>query len=291
LNVTKRNEALSANAQRLSKHRNLSVKQISSFRSTVYQYYENYRRDLPWRNTDDPYRILVSEIMLQQTRVERVIDKYDLFVSKFPDFPSLAKAPLKEVLNIWQGLGYNRRVLWLVKLAQIVVSQYHGRLPVNIEALTGLPGIGRATAGCMLAFAFHEPSVFIETNIRRVFIHHIFQDREDVHDREIMPLVETTLDRSNPREWYYSLMDYGSMLKKEIENPNKKSAHYTRQSPFKDSDRKIRGIILKTLLQRGPLSERDIAVAIHNDRKRAKKILSALVKEGFIELSSNLYIP
>jgi A/G-specific adenine glycosylase len=264
------------------KERRVSSKQISSFQHLVYTYYNKHRRDLPWRNTDNPYHILVSEIMLQQTQVERVIEKYSRFVERFPDVASLAKATLKEILEVWQGLGYNRRAISLMKLAGIIISEYQGKLPANAEDLMKLPGIGRATAGCLLAFAFRTPSVFIETNIRRVFIHHFFQDREGIHDNEIMPLVEATLDRKNPRDWYYALMDYGSLLKKEIENPNKKSAHYTRQAPFEGSDRKIRGAILKTLIKKTSMTEKDIITAISIEKERTKKILSALVKEGFI---------
>ncbi|MBA4390085.1 MAG: endonuclease III [Syntrophus sp. (in: bacteria)] len=271
------------------KHRQLSPKQISSFQSTIYRYFTEHGRDLPWRNTNDPYCILVSEMMLQQTQVERVMEKYGLFLSRFPDFVSLAKATLREILVVWQGLGYNRRAMSLMKLAQVVVTENHGKLPANLEALVKLPGIGRATAGSILAFAFHEPSVFIETNIRRVFIHHFFQDREDVHDDEIMALVEVTLDRSNPRDWYYALMDYGSMLKKQIANPNKKSAHYTRQSPFEDSDRKIRGAILKALVRDVSMTEEGMTTAIGGEKERMKNILSALVKEGFIVKRDKTY--
>jgi A/G-specific adenine glycosylase len=267
----------------------LSSKQIFSFQRLIYNYYDKHRRDLPWRNTDNPYHILVSEIMLQQTQVERVIEKYNLFLSRFPDVVSLAKATLKEVLEVWQGLGYNRRAISLMKLAGIIVSEYEGELPADAEELVKLPGIGRATAGCLLAFAFRKSSVFIETNIRRVFIHHFYQDREGVHDDEIMSLVEATLDRSNPRDWYYALMDYGSRLKKEIVNPNKKSAHYTRQAPFAGSDRKIRGTILKTLMGKTSLTEADIITNIGSETERTKKILSALVKEGFIVRTGKIY--
>ncbi len=228
-------------------------------------------------------------MMLQQTQVERVIEKYGHFLTKFPDFASLSRSPLKEVLEAWQGLGYNRRALSLTKLAKVVVSQYGGRTPAKLEALMKLPGIGPATAGSILAFAFHESPVFVETNIRRTFIHHFFQDREGIHDCEIMPLVEATLDRSNPREWYYALMDYGSMLKKKIENPNKKSAHYVRQSPFQNSDRKIRGATLKALLQKGPLGEKQIVSAVLNDRERVNKILKTMEREGFIMNSDGIY--
>lgn len=271
------------------KERQVSSKQISSFQNVVYTYYNKHRRDLPWRNTDNSYHILVSEIMLQQTQVERVIEKYSRFVERFPDVASLAKATLKEVLEVWQGLGYNRRAIALMKMAGIIVSEYQGKLPANAEELVKLPGIGRATAGCLLAFAFRTPSVFIETNIRRVFIHHFFQDREGIHDNEIMPLVEATLDRKNPRDWYYALMDYGSQLKKEIENPNKKSAHYTRQAPFEGSDRKIRGAILKTLMGKTSMTEEAIIVAIGSEKERGKKILYALVKEGFIVKTGKTY--
>jgi A/G-specific adenine glycosylase len=269
--------------------RQLSSKQISSFRHFLYDYYKRNRRDLPWRNTDNPYQILVSEIMLQQTQVERVIEKYDKFIARFPDIVSLAKATLKEVLEVWQGLGYNRRAISLMKMANILVSEYGGTLPDNVDELVKLPGIGRATAGCLLAFAFRTPLVFIETNIRRVFIHHFFQNREGVHDNEIMPLVEATLDRSNPRDWYYALMDYGSRLKKEIENPNKKSAHYTRQAPFEGSDRKIRGAVLKSLVENTSMTEEDFVVANNTEKERTKKILSTLVKEEFIKKTGKIY--
>jgi A/G-specific adenine glycosylase len=266
-----------------------SSKQIASFQSLIYSYYDKHRRDLPWRNTDNPYHILVSEIMLQQTQVERVIEKYDLFITRFPDVASLVKATLKEVLEVWQGLGYNRRAISLMKLADIIVSKHKSGVPADVEELVKLPGIGRATAGCLLAFAFRMPSVFIETNIRRVFIHHFFQDREGIHDKEIIPLVEATLDRANPRDWYYALMDYGSHLKKGIENPNKKSAHYTRQAAFEGSDRKIRGAVLKSLVEKTSMTEEDVAVAIHTEKGRTKKILSALVKEGFIKKTGKIY--
>jgi A/G-specific adenine glycosylase len=267
----------------------LSSQQVALFQRLLYSYYDKYHRDLPWRNTDNPYHILVSEIMLQQTQVERVMEKYDQFTTRFPDVASLAKATLKEVLEVWQGLGYNRRAISLIKLAGVIVSEYHGQLPVDAEELVKLPGIGRATAGCLLAFAFRIPSVFIETNIRRVFIHHFFQDRVGVHDNEIILLVEETLDRENPRDWYYALMDYGSQLKKEMENPNRKSAHYARQMPFEGSDRKIRGTVVKTLVGEMSMTEEDIILTFGSEKERVKRILTDLVKEGFIVKTGKTY--
>jgi A/G-specific adenine glycosylase len=260
----------------------LSQESIQRFRGEVYTYYHAHPRPLPWRDTEDPYRILVSEIMLQQTRVERAMGKYQEFLAAFPDLTALAQAPLREVLRVWQGLGYNRRAIALQETAKTVVQDFNGILPDSAEQLRTLPGIGAYTAGAIAAFAFHQPVAIIETNIRTVFIHCFFHDRQDVKDREIMPLVQATLDRNNPREWYYALMDYGVMLKQAHGNPSRKSAHHTRQSRFEGSDRQIRGNILKFLLQK-PLSRKDeIFQAFQEDPLRLDKILAGLEKDGFI---------
>jgi A/G-specific adenine glycosylase len=173
---------------------NLSSAAIRSFRQKIYRYYRSHGRALPWRTTRNPYHILVSEIMLQQTQVERVLQKYPQFVTAFPDFKTLAKAPLRKILHVWQGMGYNRRALFLKKIAVAVVEKFNGRLPRTIEELMSLSGIGKNTAASISAFAFNKPVAFIETNIRSVFIHCFFQDQDDVNDREILPLVEKTLD-------------------------------------------------------------------------------------------------
>jgi len=186
---------------------------VRRFRNQVYSYYGEYGRDLPWRMIDNPYHILVSEIMLQQTQVKRVLEKYEQFTRVFPDFPSLAGAPLRKILREWQGMGYNRRAIALKWIALKVVGEFHGNLPSSVEGLMTFPGVGRATASAITTFAFQHPTVFIETNIRRVFIHYFFYDMVYVKDSEIFPLVEKTLDTSNPRVWYYALMDYGVMLK------------------------------------------------------------------------------
>ena len=144
---------------------------LREFRKMVLTYYADHGRDLAWRTTTDPYRILVSEIMLQQTQVERVTVKYPAFIAAFPDFPSLAGAPLSDVLAVWQGMGYNRRAISLQKCARRVVEEYDTSLPQDPEVLETFPGIGRATAASICAFAFNMPVIFIETNIRRVFIH------------------------------------------------------------------------------------------------------------------------
>src|SRR3990170_694874 len=264
------------------RERNLTPAAVRKFQKMIYRYYRKHGRNLPWRLTHDPYHILVSEIMLQQTQVQRVLGKYEQFTKVFPDFPSLARAPLRLILKEWQGLGYNRRAIALKRIAQRVVKEFHGNLPASVETLTTFPGIGKATASAITAFAFHEPTVFIETNIRRVFIHCFFHDKSNIKDTEILPLVEKTLDTSNPREWYYALMDYGVMLKQKYENPNRRSAQYQRQSPFQGSNRQVRGTILKMLTRESSISEGEIVEKLQTSSDTLKNNLVQLQKEGFI---------
>lgn len=267
----------------------LSPLSVLEFQETIYGHYRENRRVLPWRKTRNPYRILVSEVMLQQTQVGRVREKYRQFVKAFPDFASLAKAPLREVLGLWQGMGYNRRAAALKKAACAIVAEFGGKLPSSPEELVKLPGIGRYSASAIAAFAFNMPTVFVETNIRRVFLHFFFRDREKVGDPEILPLVEKTLDRSDPREWYYALMDYGAMLRKEGVNPNRKSAHYKKQSPFRGSDRQIRGMILKLLVERPGLSGAEVTKELTLAPQRAKRGLAALKAEGLISRKDRIF--
>jgi A/G-specific adenine glycosylase len=255
------------------------------FRQQIYRYFHQYGRHLPWRTTHDPYHILVSEIMLQQTQVDRVALRYEPFLTAFPDVASLARAPLAEIMAAWQGLGYNRRALALKRIAQRLMAEFGGRLPEAVETLRTFPGIGAATAGALAAFAFNQPAVFIETNIRRVFIHSFFAGKHGIRDQEILPLVEKTLDRERPRSWYYALMDYGAALKRLGPNPNRRSAHYQRQSPFNGSDRQIRGLILKTILAAPARSLTPAALAhtLGKNPVRTQSIIDALIREGFLE--------
>ncbi len=273
----------------MTKTKNLTPSAVRKFQKTILGYYRNYGRNLPWRLTHDPYKILVSEIMLQQTQVQRVLGKYETFIGRFQDFPSLAEAPLSLILKEWQGLGYNRRAIALKQIAQKVMSEFQGNLPVSTEVLITFPGIGRATASAIAAFAFRKPTVFIETNIRRVFIHSFFHDRDNIRDAEILPLVEKTLDATNPREWYYALMDYGVMLKKETENPNRRSAHYQKQSPFQGSNRQIRGAILRALALESGVSEREMREKLGISPEKTKSGLVQLMKEGFIKRMRGRY--
>ena len=255
---------------------------FSLFRKMILSFYERNGRDMPWRHTTNPYHILVSEIMLQQTQVDRVRKKYPEFITAFPTYASLADAPLHQVLALWQGMGYNRRAIVLQACARKVRDEHNGFLPSDEDVLETLPGIGHATACSIAAFAFNRPVVFIETNIRRVFIHFFFNDRSSVRDREILPFAEQALYRENPRVWYWALMDYGSELKNAIPNPNRKSAHYTKQATFKGSDRQIRGIVIRSLLKVPGQDEQALLKTIPHDTARVHRIIEGLVAEGFI---------
>jgi len=261
---------------------------IRKFRKMVLRHYEQSGRPMPWRSTTDPYAILVSEIMLQQTQVERVLVRFPAFISAFPDFASLAAAPLPDVLSAWQGLGYNRRALALRACAEIVMSRYGGVLPDDPGTLSGFPGIGHATASSICAFAFNRPVVFIETNIRRVFIHHFFPGTGEVSDSEILSLVDQALYRENPRVWYWALMDLGTSLKKTVPNPNRRSRHYARQSAFEGSDRQVRGMVLRLLLAKGEMAQDEIAGNCSADRERVLKILAGLERDGFIRRTGEI---
>lgn len=220
--------------------------------------------------------------MLQQTQVERVIVKYKEFLTAFPDFPALARSSTPELLRVWSGLGYNRRALALKALAQVVMEKYFGRLPSIQDKLVELPGVGKYTAGAIMAFAFNKPAVFLDTNVRRVFIHEFFPNRDKIRDDALLPLVARAVDLHNPGKWYNALMDYGSMLKLQHVNSNRRSAHYTRQVPFKNSNRQVRGIILKMLLNEAPLSAGGIVKKTGMDPDRVKSNLVQLEKEGFV---------
>ncbi|HEY4519630.1 MAG TPA: A/G-specific adenine glycosylase [Candidatus Paceibacterota bacterium] len=251
------------------------------FLRNVFAYYRAHgRHDLPWRATRDPYKILVSEVMLQQTQAARVIPKYKEFLKVFPDIRILARSPLSSVLTAWSGLGYNRRAKYLHDAAKIVVKKYRGRIPHDAATLITLPGVGEYTASAIRAFAFNQPDVLIETNIRTVFFHLGVRTRRKIKDEELRPLVEDALRRSrmSPREFYSALMDYGAYLKASGVRLNARSRHYTKQSRFQGSLREVRGAILKTLTAR---------MSTDATRKRYKntfeKALVSLVREGLVE--------
>jgi A/G-specific adenine glycosylase len=262
---------------------------VRGFQEMILSFYRAFGRDLPWRGTRDPYHILVSEIMLQQTQVDRVITKYGQFIEAFPGFESLDCAPLSEILPVWQGMGYNRRAIALKEIARKVVAEHNGILPANPEALSAFPGIGRATAASICVFAFNLPLVFIETNIRSLFIHFFFRGSEMVRDREIEPLVEQTLYREDPCTWYSALMDFGVHLKKLHKNPGRRSAEYKKQAPFRGSSRQVRGMILRSLSGGAMRTADEMQKNFGVEAAVIEKLLRNLEREGFIAEEKGRY--
>ena len=243
---------------------------------------------MPWRTHHTPYRVFVSEIMLQQTSVPRVMGKYPAFIRGFPSFRALASATVGEVIAAWKGLGYNRRSLALRESAKVITEAFHGRVPRTVEQLVQLPGVGRATAAAVIVYSYNIPLVFIETNIRRVFLHFFFPERVDVPDSRILPLVEEAMDRDNPRDWYYALMDYGTRLAAESGNANRRSRGYKVQSRFEGSLRQLRGRILEVILQKNPATMTEMLEALDSD-PRLEKALAQLVEEGFLARAGGRY--
>jgi len=248
----------------------------------VYAHFKKAGRKFPWRSTRDPYKILVSEVMLQQTQVKRVLVFYAEFMRHFPTVHVLAKAPLADVLRAWQGLGYNRRAKLLRDAAKLLVEQYGGKFPKNEQFLEGLPGIGPYTARAVMAFAFNKPVVFIETNIRTVFLHHFFKNRTTVSDSEILPYMVKMLDKKNPRAWYSALMDYGADLKKSGVQINNRSKHYSKQSKFEGSTRQLRGEILKAALTTGKVDVKKIAREAKRTSEEIRMTAESLFREGLL---------
>ncbi|HWT55883.1 MAG TPA: hypothetical protein VN031_02520 [Candidatus Microsaccharimonas sp.] len=270
----------------------MSTEQITDFRQIVWEYYgQNGRHQLPWRVAGadghfDPYMILLSELMLQQTQVNRVLPKYQLFLELFPTVEVLADASLAAVLTAWSGLGYNRRAKFLHQTAKMIMQQFAGVFPDTQAELVKLPGVGKNTAGAILAYAFNKPVVFVETNIRTVYFYHFFPGREAVTDGEVVQLVGETLDQDNPREWYWALMDYGSWLKGSGTKLSMLSKHYIKQSKFEGSKRQIRGQIIRLLaLQDLSLAEFEPQIP----DSRLASVLTDLISEGLIAKTNQKY--
>lgn len=247
------------------------------FQRLLRQQGEELYRDMPWRRDTRPYYVLVSELMLQQTQVDRVVPKFEAFITAFPDERLLARASLADVLRLWQGLGYNRRAKFLHEAAKKVVEL--GGFPGDEAGLVSLPGVGKNTAGAIMAYAYNQPAVFIETNVRAVYIHHFFADSDQVDDKDIRELLEAMIDHEDPRSFYWALMDYGSWLKKQGVKPGR-SRHYKKQSPLRGSVREVRGQII-ALLTSDDLTERQLRERVNADERFASA-LDGLIRDGLI---------
>ncbi len=271
------------------------AEQLEHFKNIVWTQGRAHWRDLPWRNINDAYAVLVSEVMLQQTQVKRVLDYWPRFLSLFPTLDALAVADTSLVLEQWQGLGYNRRALALKRCAEICSDSYQGVLPDTYQQLIALPGIGKATAAGVCAFAYQQPGVYLETNVRTVFLHELFSDQEDVSDKDIEPLVALSCSKEDPRGWYYALLDYGAYLKQTLPNPSRRSKHYTKQSKFEGSRRQKRAEVVRLVLaaENEGITFTEIALELDAFEKKHKRsaveralleaILADLVQEGFFK--------
>lgn len=276
--------------------------QKKKFQQIVWTYYAKHKRCFAWRETNNPYHILVSEIMLQQTQTNRVTHKYNEFLTLFPTVSSLATAKLSTVLHAWMGLGYNRRARNLHETAKEIVETYKGQFPKDYQTLMSLPGIGQSTAGAIMNFAFDTATPFIETNIRTVFIHHFYKDtKAKVSDRDLLQLVDETLPRPARhasdgksvagREWFYALYDYGTYLKSTLaKDPSTMSRAYKRQSKFKGSFREKRSFVLRELLK-SKMSKIEIQKLIKEKfgSLDGGDVVDALVKDRMIVSDKKLY--
>jgi A/G-specific adenine glycosylase len=263
---------------------------IDTFRKTVYSYFRKYGRVLPWRTDYDPYHIFISEVMLQQTQVDRVLPKFSYFVNELPDFRSLSAASLDKVLSLWNGLGYNRRALHLKNAAIMIMEEFSGKLPQNPELIVTPPGIGPATASSIAVFAFNKPAIFLETNIRTVLIHHFFKSRKKpVDEKDLYSLAEQVLDRKSPRRWYSALMDYGTFLKKTEGNLSQRSSVYKKQTSFHGSRRQVRGKIIKVLLESKGMKEKDLLIQVGCEKDLFGDVLAILEKENIISKHSVIW--
>lgn len=263
---------------------------IEKFRALVWNHYRREgRHTLPWRTFPRSlpagrraYAIVVSEVMLQQTQVARVLIFYPKFLKRFPSFHALAHAPRRAILRHWQGLGYNRRAVALHELAKKIVREYAGILPRDPSQLEKLPGLGPTTAGSIAAFAFNHPAVFVETNIRRVFIRHFFPRARRVTEQSIKDLVAHTLPPRKSRAWYSALMDYGTWLTTHTKNPNRRHAKYRRQPKFEGSSRELRGKIVRYFLSHPHANAHTVARALKEPTPRVRQTLTTLKREGIL---------
>lgn len=264
---------------------------MPSFINTVAERGAECYRDLPWRRTTDPYAVLVSEIMLQQTQVSRVIPYFDRWMSAFPTLEALSSAPLEAVLREWQGLGYNRRAIALKAASTAVVDSQRANqaaaLPEEECMLLALPGIGPVTAAGVRAFAFGKHGVYLDTNVRAVFLHELLADRDGVSDSVVRPLVamaaaEAEAAGIGAREWNYALLDYGAHLKRTVPNPSRRSAHHGRQSPFEGSRRQRRARLLRAVMAFPGAGAHELSSELGLAPDEAEDLLQELGREGFL---------
>lgn len=265
----------------------MNAKDLQDFLEILQEKGIELYRDMPWRRDTRPYYVLVSELMLQQTQVDRVIPKFEAFIKRFPSEQALADASLADVLALWSGLGYNRRARFLHEAAKKIQSEFSGIFPDTEVGLLSLPGVGKGTAGAILTYAFNRPVPFIETNVRTVYFHHFFGDGEKVTDAEIVPYIDATINKEHPRVFYWSLMDYGAWLKKNGAGRITQSSHYKKQAALKGSVREVRGQIIRLLVE-GDLPKETIEMKLGVD-ERFEKAVNGLIRDGLLVQTGEIF--
>lgn len=263
---------------------------LHSFVQFILGFYKQYGRTFAWRQTSDAYRILLSEVMLQQTQTTRVQPKYTLFLSIWPDFEALAKTSLDELLFHWKGLGYNRRALNLLKSAR-ATEAWNWTIPNDRTIIASLPGVGKATTAALLSFCYNERAIYLETNIRRVLLHCFYPESMGIADKELELLLAKLCDEVDDyKTWYYALMDYGVLLKTLVPNANVRSAHYSKQGKFENSNRQIRGQLIHLLSDTGPKQAEVILQLLSRfEEERVMDCLDQLKAEGFVQETEQVY--
>ena len=277
---------------------------IPEFRQEILTEGKALYRDMPWRYLDDAYGVLVSEVMLQQTQVSRVIQRWGSWMKRFPTVDALAAADRASVLEEWQGLGYNRRALNLKVACETCSRDFAGQLPGCEDDLLALPGVGPSTAAGVMAFAYDEPAVYLETNVRAVFIHRFFPEETKVPDKVLVPLVREACPEQDVRTWYYALLDCGAHLKASLgrlADPSRRSSAYQRQSAFEGSHRQKRAELLRIVLVTPGISREDAFAALVAQEVRAGReepamgevatIVEELIREGFLTCENDRLRP
>lgn len=262
-----------------------SQQRISSFQKYIVRWWKTHRRDLPWRHTHDPYKICVSEVMLQQTQVSRVRSKYKEFLLHFPSVLALAHASSSDVLQVWKGMGYNRRALYLQRTARIIVKEYHNHFPISEHLLIKLPGVGIYTARAILVFAYKKDIAMVDTNIRRIITHFFFHD-----ERQKESVIQEMADRLVPQgrswEWHQALMDYGALAM-----PKTKIDKRRTNKPFRESNRFYRGRIVDRLRE-GEIQEDVLIIQFMNTYKKERdfirNIITGLLRDGLVKRSGDI---
>jgi A/G-specific adenine glycosylase len=257
---------------------------LKKFQKKIFQFYHNNKRDLPWRKTTDPYKILLSEFMLQQTQVSRVIGYYQKWIAQWPSISDLAHASRKEVLQSWMGLGYNSRAIYLHKSAKIIMDEYSGDILKAIKNYQMLPGIGPYTSQAVQIFALNEDIITVDTNIRRIYLYE-FQLPNDTPDKDLWQLAHRCLPLGRSREWHNALMDYGAEY---LTSRKTGISPRTRQSKFEGSDRQMRAKILQRLLKKS-VTKQDIQNMLGIEEKRLQHILNKMIKEKLIIRKNHKY--